>query len=153
MAGRPQYSVAAHDGPRHKFVPPKRPPPKTAPLVNLHPKRHPLLDRPPPPRKPYVPEDNERKWDLERGFALAARHSHAGGQIYDSRVFNHGAAWAPYSAATDPHCKKWVKQHRKAHPETAHTLAVQRERPLSSVPRSTLYHAQPQQLKKSKHTT
>ena len=83
-----------------------------------------------------MPEDNERKWDLERGFALAARHSHADGQIYDSRVFNHGAGWAPYSAATDPHCKKWVKQHRAAHPETA-------------VPRSTLYHAQPQQLKKS----
>ena len=93
--------------------------------------------------------EDERKWDLERGYALAARHSHAGGQIYDSRVFNHGAGWAPYSAATDPHCKKWVKQHRAAHPETAHTLAVQRERPLSSVPRSTLYHAQPQQLKKS----
>ena len=96
-----------------------------------------------------MPEDNERKWDLERGFTLATRHSHAAGQIYDSRVFSHGAGWAPYSAATDPHCKKWVKQHRAAHPETAHTLAVQRERPLSSVPRSTLYHAQPQQLKKS----
>jgi len=97
-----------------------------------------------------VPEDNDRKWDLERGFTLAARHSHAAGQIYDSRVFNHSAAWAPYSAATDPHCKKWVKQHRAAHPETAHTLAVQRERPLSSVPRSTLYHAQPHQLKNHK---
>ena len=62
--------------------------------------------------------------------AMAAIESVKARQIYDSRVFNHGAGWAPYSAATDPHCKKWVKQHRAAHPETAHTLAVQRERPL-----------------------
>ena len=62
---------------------------------------------------------NERKWDSDRSARLAAEHLR---RPFDASKPVHDPAWAAYDAGSDPHLRRWRRDHEqtRARPKSAH---------------------------------